>query len=736
MSDRAATLKLADQPDLDIEHPTQQLPVEIKHARKQRFAYPSGSRPLTGYTIKRGIGVGGFGEVYFALSDAGKEVALKCIQRNLDIELRGVRQCLNLKHINLIRLWDICTSEDGQSWVVMEYVPGDSLRQIVEANPDGMPMEQVHRWFLSTASGVAYLHSRGIVHRDLKPGNIFFDQDEQLIKIGDYGLSKFMSCSRRSGQTESVGTFHYMAPEIGKGVYGKEIDIYALGIILFEMLTGNVPFDGESSQEIIMKHLTADPDVSMVPQPYAAIIAKAMRKDPEQRYRHVQELIADFPSASSLTDQIGPIASVNSEAKQNDPSQSKTDSETPPVQPLIINDPEIVFGQVVDASNDDPAIAFQDQVSVAGVNGNSRVDVQVERVQVIAADHANKPEEPIARAVVGGWEKFQDWWFRGKLNAPLKIVIVIVGGLILLKNSDWLFPTALGLGFLYLIYYGIRGWLIRRKTASPARTSSTSAKQAVKPTKTTYVPNSKKQIAQQQQTALREMIAQRPLSDRIAETLGSLLAAGLITSVLGILGFTIASYGEQRGMPFVSMGAWAILTSLTATSALLVAGKFFETSDGDPMLRRFTMLSIGLLVGLSAIVAGSYLELDTGLDPRLQTQFMDGMIHTTNSSIPFASQWPSYLISFAGVFAALRWWRMTDPTRKTRLSLFSVGICIVAGVLFGSIFGLNIAWTGIVVGVTAVATQCASPWIHPDRRLGMLQGQPLDFAKATQVAGK
>ena len=79
-------------------------PAAMAGGRVMRFAHASGSRPLEGYTIKRGIGIGGFGEVYFALSDAGKEVALKRIQRNLDVELRGVRQCLNLKHINLISL--------------------------------------------------------------------------------------------------------------------------------------------------------------------------------------------------------------------------------------------------------------------------------------------------------------------------------------------------------------------------------------------------------------------------------------------------------------------------------------------------------------------------------------------------------------------------------------------------------------------------------------------------------
>jgi len=81
-------------------------------------------------------------------------------------------------------LWDIQTNEFGESWVVMEYVPGPSLRDVVEANPQGMPVEEVKRWFVSTASGVAYLHEHGIVHRDLKPGNVFCDQDGVTIVRG------------------------------------------------------------------------------------------------------------------------------------------------------------------------------------------------------------------------------------------------------------------------------------------------------------------------------------------------------------------------------------------------------------------------------------------------------------------------------------------------------------------------------------------------------------------------
>src|SRR5262245_5884662 len=97
-----------------------------------RFQYPSGSRPLDGFVIKRGIGRGGFGEVYFATSDAGKELALKHIERNLEVELRGVSQCLNLKHPNLIDLYDIKYDDLGDAWVVMEYVAGASLKDTID----------------------------------------------------------------------------------------------------------------------------------------------------------------------------------------------------------------------------------------------------------------------------------------------------------------------------------------------------------------------------------------------------------------------------------------------------------------------------------------------------------------------------------------------------------------------------------------------------------------------------
>src|SRR5690606_4138586 len=197
--------------------------------------------------------------------------------------------------------------------------------------PNGMPIDEVLRWFDGMAAGVSYLHDHGIVHRDLKPGNIFLDGD--IVKIGDYGLSKFISCSRRSGQTESVGTFHYMAPEIGKGRYGREIDVYALGIILFEMLTGRVPFEGESSQEIIMKHLTASPDLGNLGEPFRSVVSSALEKDPEKRTSSAEEMLQQL----GLKETTGFVATLESRRPTESPRPMPPQPRPqPPAEPQAV----------------------------------------------------------------------------------------------------------------------------------------------------------------------------------------------------------------------------------------------------------------------------------------------------------------------------------------------------------------------------------------------------------------
>lgn len=260
-----------------------------------KFTFPPDSRPLEGYTIKRAIHRGGFGEVYYAVSDAGREVALKLLQNNCDVELRGVQQCLNLSHPNLVTIFDVRRDDDGDHWVIMEYVAGETLDRVITRHPEGLPIEQVHHWVEGLTAGVAFLHNRGLVHRDLKPANVF--SSEGTIKVGDIGLSKFITPSHRSAQTQSVGTVYYMAPEVAKGRYGKGVDIYALGVMLYEMLTGTVPFDGESTGEILMKHLSEAPDLNKLPPRLRPVVGRALAKDPEQRFASVIELKEAFHRA-------------------------------------------------------------------------------------------------------------------------------------------------------------------------------------------------------------------------------------------------------------------------------------------------------------------------------------------------------------------------------------------------------------------------------------------------------
>ncbi|MFO0810626.1 MAG: serine/threonine-protein kinase [Gemmataceae bacterium] len=254
-----------------------------------KFTYTSGQRPLDGYTIKRGVGKGGFGEVYFAVSDGGKEVALKLVRGDGDVELRGIASCLNLKHPNLVNLYDLRGDRDGNQWVVMEYVAGEPLHVVLNKHPKGLPIELAKQWFRELARAVGYLHDHGIVHRDLKPANIFIENG--LLKVGDYGLCKTISNSARSAQTQSVGTVHYMAPEISTGNYGKQIDVYACGILLYEMLSGKVPFDGESAGEILMKHLTSTPDLTGLPFEFVPVVSKALAKNPSARFATMAEMV-------------------------------------------------------------------------------------------------------------------------------------------------------------------------------------------------------------------------------------------------------------------------------------------------------------------------------------------------------------------------------------------------------------------------------------------------------------
>ncbi len=650
-----------------------------------KFLYAHGSRPLDGYTIKRGIGRGGFGEVYFATSDAGKEVALKHVERNLEVELRGVSQCLNLKHHNLIDLYDVRYDEQGDAWVVMEYVAGSSLKDVIDRNPNGLPLDEVCRWFVGIAAGTAYLHDHGIVHRDLKPGNIF--EDELVVKIGDYGLSKFISTSRRSGQTESVGTFHYMAPEIGKGIYGKEIDIYALGIILYEMLTGRVPFEGESSQEIIMKHLTADPDLTGIAQPFRAIIQRAMQKDPQKRFASVGEmLIALQPSYANSTagTKPGPM-----------PSAFAIPTAFAVPEPVYIGDDdvEIKLGPL------------QQKPVVADVVKNNGKKAQALRP-------ARAPDEPIARACRHGWERLAHWWNHGRMTTPLKIGLLVIVAIVAIFNGPWLMAGAVVLGSIYLVYLGIR--LLTQALRSPA---STPAPAALDVRQTGWHPQAWEQQG-------RAVLGMKTGGDRVGELTGSMLAAAAIALVLTVVMTAIGGESLDNSPNSFAGPAWLWLMTTLGSWLVLGAGKVCERNSGEPMRRRFAMLVLGLVFGAIAFASSEYLMVKFQDGIAVQSPLGNELARHMFTSAG-APKIASFLTYFGLIFLSIGWWKQTDPLRTSRLRLGPILVVIFAAWAWWFLLGFPQPWGFLLVAAISITAQLSAPWLSPQERTAALANKNL-----------
>jgi serine/threonine protein kinase len=684
MTKSAATLELDERPE----------PSAFPAKRgSMKFAYVSGSRPLDGYTLKRGIGRGGFGEVYFAVSDAGKEVAVKKIERNLDIELRGVVQCINLRHENLVELYDVKYDDQEEPWVVMEYIAGASLKDILDANPRGLPEDEVHNWFRGIAAGVAYLHDKGIVHRDLKPANVF--DDNGTVKIGDYGLSKYISCSRRSGNTESVGTCHYMAPEIGRGEYGKEIDIYALGIVLFELLTGTVPFDGESSQEVLMKHLTADPDLGRVPEKYRALIARALQKDAQYRYSTVDSLLAEFEmvvkgdearEARSSHDELEPV--IVGEAIVSSTSPTSAGVRKPVVEPIYIGDsePENPSGIELGPVKQGPGKLLRPR---AGVSQPMR---QPQRVQ---ANRPVAPGRPVSRPTAAPRPDRVNQWLHQGLGGTVLKLIVAAALLVVLGTILWRFNNLVPLvviGGLAVIAIGVLRHLSRKPALGGASSNSSTAPQG---------PMSEERM---QRWALR----MRTPWDRMAELSGSFLTAALVAAVMSLVmaALTDKLSSDPRMMAFQ---AWLVISSTAGAWLLLAAGKVWEGEVGEPWKRRFVLLMLGLACGAFC----------WGLNHALLIDLTDnlGLGSLLGSMLPTSLQNANgalaiFLLYFAATFVLVPWWKHTDPTRESRLSVGAVMLVAFASL----VFPFPQPWGLTIAVASAVAAQLAASWLSPEDR--------------------
>ncbi len=260
------------------------------------------------YRIVREIGRGAMGRVYLAHDDLlDRDVALKelAVPEYLDEkekeELRErfrleARAAARLSHPHILTVHDIISAGERQ-FIVMEYLEGKTLRDVLAER--SLSVEEVLSMAPMIGDALHYAHSHGIVHRDIKPDNIFVLENGN-VKVADFGIAKMLKVSDRTHTDVIMGTPNYIAPEMVRGrPYDHRVDIFALGVTIYEMLSGRRPFDAENDFAVIYRVVTEEPLplselVEDAPPSLVRAVHKALRKDPSLRHRDMEEFKADL----------------------------------------------------------------------------------------------------------------------------------------------------------------------------------------------------------------------------------------------------------------------------------------------------------------------------------------------------------------------------------------------------------------------------------------------------------
>ena len=261
---------------------------------------------ISHFEILERLGQGGMGVVYKArdlLLD--RLVALKFLPSHLGGEevaqrrfLREARTASALDHTNICTIYEIGETEDGRTFIAMAYCDGETLRERIARGP--VPAEEAIRIGAEVAHGLDEAHARGIVHRDIKPGNIAITRDG-AVKILDFGLATLPGTTRITQADSTSGTVTYMSPEqLRGGPLEPSTDIWSWGVVMYEMLTGHPPFQGDHAPAVILSIMNDSPgpisSVSPVPRMLEAIVERALSKDPSLRYRSARDLLAELPA--------------------------------------------------------------------------------------------------------------------------------------------------------------------------------------------------------------------------------------------------------------------------------------------------------------------------------------------------------------------------------------------------------------------------------------------------------
>jgi eukaryotic-like serine/threonine-protein kinase len=262
------------------------------------------------YRIVRKLGSGGMANVYLAEDqELGRHVAIKILndrhagdEQFVERFRREAKNAAGLSHPNIVSIYDRGEAAEGTYYIAMEYLDGRSLKElIVSRGPAPIPIAIDYTRQILAA--LRFAHRHGVIHRDIKPHNILVDS-EGRVKVTDFGIARAEQAGASAQQmTEAgsiIGTAQYLSPEQARGTrVDKTSDLYSLGIMLYELLTGTVPFSGETPVEIAMKHLSAIPDPPSerrheVPHALDMVVLRALAKDPRDRYQSAEEMDADL----------------------------------------------------------------------------------------------------------------------------------------------------------------------------------------------------------------------------------------------------------------------------------------------------------------------------------------------------------------------------------------------------------------------------------------------------------
>ena len=279
------------------------------------------------YEVLAKIGAGGMAIVYKAHDKVlDRDVAIKILRENFEEKqeivsnfIKEARSSASLVHPNVVSVYDVC-EQDGLNYMVMELVDGITLKEYIKKHPR-LPWQEACDYAIQIGQGIQAAHERGIIHRDIKPQNIIMAPGG-VLKVTDFGIAKAMETDKTIAGGTALGSVHYISPEQARGGYTDfRSDIYSLGIVLYEMLAGRVPFDGDSPVSVALMHIEEEPVnvkcVNMdVPADLAYVTMKAMSRDQSKRYQNMQDFIEDLRAV--LADEPLPSKDGSEEKKEDD----------------------------------------------------------------------------------------------------------------------------------------------------------------------------------------------------------------------------------------------------------------------------------------------------------------------------------------------------------------------------------------------------------------------------------